>query len=122
MCLLDWDRYVQCGHRKLKSTDSSSCSYYNPELHCCSKNNNKYKEHGRLCPDCEAQLRQTSSYLHFKVRNLGDEYVDYDSYNSSSTISSQDSDDYNERYRKLQMEDTHDSMDLHAIAEEEERP
>jgi hypothetical protein len=115
---------LQCGHRKYGSTDTSSCDYYNPKLQCCPKNDDVIKKNHRLCPNCEVQLRETSHYLHFKVRNLSDEYVDYDWSADNSPISSQNSEDYDERYREMQMENSLITMDLDlpTILEEEEKP
>lgn len=120
MCTRKSTRYLQCGHRKYENTDTSSCDYYDPKRYCCPKNEDVVKEDHRLCSDCEAQLRQTSYYLHFKVRNLGDEYVDYDWSAGNSPIFSQNSEDYDERFREMQMEEGFDtmSMDLPTISEE----
>lgn len=120
MCTRKSTQYLQCGHRKYEHTDTSSCNYYDPKRHCCPKNDDFVKENHRLCPDCDAQLRQTSYYLHFKVQNLGDEYVDYDWSDGNSPIYSQNSDDYDERFGEMQTEESFNtlSMDLHTISEE----
>jgi hypothetical protein len=124
MCTRKSTQYLQCGHRKYGITDTSSCDHYNPRLQCCPKNEDVVKKNHRLCPDCETQLRETSYYLHFKVRNLGEEYVDHDWSAGNSPISSQNSEDYDERYRELQMEEKFDNMNmgLPVISEEDEIP
>lgn len=124
MCTRTSTQYLQCGHRKYGNTDTSSCQHYNPTLHCCPKNEDVVKKDNRVCPDCEAQLRQTSYYLHFKVQNLGDEHVDYDWSASNSPISSQNSEDYDGNLREMQMEEHFDAMNLNlpTISEEKEKP
>jgi hypothetical protein len=122
MCTRKSTQYLQCGHRKYGNTDTSSCDYYNPKLQCCPKNQDVIEKNSRLCSDCVAHLQETSYYLHFKVRNLGDEYVDYEWSADDSTISSLHFEDYDERYQKFRIDGDLDSMEMNlpAITEEEE--